>query len=111
VQGTRFANDTAVKRGLPSRTRSMPRFLAVPILDFGFWILDWELASWTQGLVFLRFLPNLKSKIQNCGCCHLNGNILVQLKPDCQITTVTLVTESLPSQFFRTEFPTYRVFL
>jgi len=37
-----------------------------PILDFRFWILDWEWASWTQELVFLRFLPNLKSKIYNC---------------------------------------------
>jgi|GEM_PF-2424058 hypothetical protein len=70
---------TAVKRRLPSRTRSMPRFLAVPILDFGFWILDWELASWTQGLVFLRFLPNLGSaeKLYHCESrCHTDLKIM-----------------------------------
>jgi hypothetical protein len=57
------------------------------------------------------WLLNISMFSRYLGSCHLDSNILVQLSPDCQITTVTKVTESLPSQFFRTEFPTYRVFL
>jgi len=50
----------------------MPRFLAVPILDFRFWILDWELASSTLGLVFLRFPQGHLDKLLIIGCTHIN---------------------------------------